>query len=231
MIMRALFAGIACGALAVPAVAHDRDPPEPPRAQERFEREQDRAAQRAEERASRADAERARIGERAVREPAKAAEDLAKLEADRVKEEVKSAEEAAKSEADFEKEQADEAEDALEDAADLAEKSTDDSSSDRGSSMEIRDIADGERAEHDERGYPVRRGEVFALDMPEQQLLLAQRAGFRVIERTRLDTLERDMLRLAAPDGVSALQARDRLREFAPAATVDVVHYYGLDLT
>lgn len=231
MTMRALIAGIAIGALAVPAFPHDRDPPEPSRAQERLEREQDRAAQRAEERTARFEADRARIEEREVREPAKAAEDLAKIEADRVKEEVKAREDAEKAEADYEKELADEAEDALEDAADLAEKGEDSIEIEHGSSAEMRDLADGERAEHDERGYPVRRGEVFAIDLPELVLAQLREAGFKVIERIRLNALDREMLRLSAPDGISAIVARSQLRALAPAATVDVVHYYGLDLT
>lgn len=231
MTMRALIAGIAVGALAVPAYPHDSDPPEPSHAQERLEREQDRAAQRAEERAARFEEDRARIEEREVREPAKAAEDLAKLEADRVKEEVKASEDAEKAKADYEKELADEAEDALEDAADLAEKGEDGVDVEHGSSAEMHDLADSERAEHDERGYPVRRGEVFVIDMPEPALAQLQRAGFKVIERIRLDALDRDMLRFSAPDGVSATAARDQMRAMAPAATVDLVHYYGLDLT
>ncbi|MGE8135328.1 S8 family serine peptidase [Novosphingobium subterraneum] len=229
MDMRAILAGIAIGLLAVPVFPHDRDPPETQRAQERLEREQDRAAQRAEERAARFERDRSRIEEREVREPAKAAEDLAKLEADRAEDEAKAAEDAEKAEADYEKELADEAEDELEDAAELAEQSDD--SLERGSSVEIRDIADGERAEHDERGYPVRRGEVFALDVPEAVLVQIQRSGYRIIERTRLEAVDRDLLRLAAPSGTSATLARDRLRELAPGATVDVVHYYGMDLT
>lgn len=231
MTMRTIFAGIAIGAFAVPAFPHDRDPPEPSRAQERLEREQDRAAQRAEERAARYEADRARIEEREVREPAKAAEDLAKLDADRVKEEAKTLEDTEKVESDYEKELADEAEDALEDSADLAEKGDDSAGVEHGSSAEMHDLADGERAEHDERGYPVRRGEVFAIDIPEPALTQLQRAGFKVIERIRLDELDRDMLRFSAPDGISAVTARDMLRTLAPAATVDVVHYYGLDLT
>ncbi|MBF9152359.1 S8 family serine peptidase [Novosphingobium sp. 1Y9A] len=95
----------------------------------------------------------------------------------------------------------------------------------------MHDLADSERAEHDERGYPVRRGEVFALDMPEPALAQLQSAGFRVLQRVRLDALDRDMLRLAAPPGTSAIAARDQLRALAPGAAVDLVHYYGLDLT
>lgn len=234
MNMRAILSGIVIGLLAAPAFPHDRDPPEPQsaqeRAQERLEREQERAAQRAEERAARFERDRSRIEERELREPAKAAEDLAKLEADRADNEAKAAEDAEKAEADYEKDLAEAAEDELEDAAELAEQSDDDRV-ERGSSAEIRDIADGERAEHDERGYPVRRGEVFALDMPEGVLAQIQRSGYRIIERTRLEALDRDLLRLAAPGGTSATLARDRLRELAPGATVDVVHYYGMDLT
>ncbi|AXU20169.1 hypothetical protein C7W88_15725 [Novosphingobium sp. THN1] len=198
MNMRAILSGIVIGLLAAPAFPHDRDPPETQRAQERLEREQERAAQRAEERAARFERDRSRIEERELREPAKAAEDLAKLEADRAENEAKAAEDAEKAEADYEKDLAEAAEDELEDAAELAGQSDDDRV-ERGSSAEIRDIADGERAEHDERGYPVRRGEVFALDMPEGVLAQIQRSGYRIIERTRLEALDRDLLRLAAP--------------------------------
>jgi subtilisin family serine protease len=52
-----------------------------------------------------------------------------------------------------------------------------------------------------------------------------------VIRQERLETLGRDVIHLSVPAGMSAVDARTRLRELAPGATVDLVHYYGLGLT
>lgn len=217
-----------------PSAAHDRDPETGSKAAERLDRETDRAAARAEERAARFEEERARILEREVREPAKAAEDLAKLDADMAKEELKSAEDIAKAEADYEKESAKEAEDAAEDAAELAddmEAGDREDASNRGSSEQIRDLGESEGADHDADGFPVRRGELVAVDLPAGTVTAAERAGFRVIERRTLDHLGSEMIRFSTPEGMASGDGLKAFRAIDPAATVDFVHYYGLNLT
>lgn len=221
--------------------ARERDPDEGSRAQERMERDMAREAHRAEERGARLEEERSRIGERAMREPEKTAEDLARLEADTIEEERKTGEELAKITGDFEEESAKEAEDAAEEeaeeaeeaeeeAAELAERGGDGGSS-WGSSHLIRDLGESEGAEHDERGFPVRRGELVGIDLPPATIDAARARGFAVIERRRLESLEREVIRISAPEGMTATEALGAIHAIDPAAVVDYVHYYGLNLT
>lgn len=218
-------------------LARERDPDSGSRAQERMERDMAREAQRSEERTARLSEERARTEARAVREPDKVTEELARLEADTAEEERKAGEEAAKIAEDFKEESAkeaeeaaEEAEEAEEEAAELAERG-DDGGSSTGSSRMIRDLGESEGAEHDEHGFPVRRGELVGIDLPAATIDAARARGFRVIERHRLESLEREVIRISAPEGMSALEARDAIRAIDPAAVVDYVHYYGLSLT
>jgi subtilisin family serine protease len=213
--------------LAMPALAaHDPDQDAASRAQERLDRDIQRTADRAADQAQRFAEERAKIDERAIRDPEKAAEDLTKLEADRVNEEAKISEDAAKAQEDYAKDAAKEAEDLAEDTARI-----DSQGSDHGSSEQIRDLGQEEGAEHDGRGFAVRRGEIVAIDLSPQTLAAAEARGFRVIERRHLESLDRDVTRLATPVNVSATDARTMVRVIDPKAIVDLVHYYGLGLT
>lgn len=200
------------------------------RAQEQLERDQQRIAERADEVAARIAEERARIEERAIRDPDKAAEDLAKLEADSIRENEKIAEDAAKAAQDLAEESAKAAEDAAEARAERSEESGYDDGN-HGSSEQIRDLGASEGAEHDEEGYPIRRGELVAIDLSSSTLSAAQARGFRVIETQRLESLSRNVVRLAVPQGLSSLEARSQLLAIDPRAVVDLVHYYGLNLT
>lgn len=222
-------------------LARERDPDEGSRAQERMERDRAREAERSEERTARLSEERARIEARAVREPEKVTEELARLEADTAEEERKAGEEADKIAEDFEEEsaneaeeeieeQAEEAEEAEEEAAELAERG-DDGGYSAGSSRMIRDLGESEGAEHDEHGFAVRRGELVGIDLPAATIDAARAQGFRVIERHRLESLEREVIRISAPEGMTALEARNAIRAIDPVAVVDYVHYYGLNLT
>ena len=229
MVRKALL-GLTLAALAGSVgMANDRDPETGSRAQERLDRETARTAERSEERAARYAEERARIEERALQEPDKAATDLAKLDADQVREQEKIAEDAAKAQEDFAEDSAKEAEDASEEADKLAERDDDGGSS--GSSQMMRDLGDSEGAEHDQDGFPVRRGEVVGMDFSAATLDAARARGFRVIERTRLGVLDREVVRLAAPAGMTSLAARKVMQDLDPKAVVDLVHYYGLNLT
>lgn len=210
------------------ASARGRDADGGSRAQERMDRDMQRETQRAEERSARFTEERMKIDERAARDPAKATEERIKLEADIAREELKASEETAKIQEDFAEDAAKEAAEAAEEAAELAERGDDSSS--RGSSAMIRDLGESEGAEHDEQGFPVRRGELVAVDLAPATVSAAEAQGFRVIGRQNLPVLGREIIRLAAPHGMSALDARQAIGQLDPAAAVDLVHYYGLNI-
>lgn len=207
-----------------PAAAHNRDPEDGSRAQEKLDRDTQKIEQRAQERDIKTAEERAKIEANADKDPAKAAEDLAKLDADTAKEAQKESEDLAKAQEDY-------ADDAAKEAEDLAEREDRDDGRNSGSSHEIADLGSSEGAEHDGEGYAVKQGELVALDLPGKSLEAASAAGFKVIRQERLETLGRDVIHLSVPAGMSAVDARTRLRELAPDATVDLVHYYGLGLT
>lgn len=204
------------------APASERDPDDDLLTQERFERDTSRAAEQAEEQASRQAEDRDRIEERAV-------EDFAKLEEDRAKDTAEAAEEAAEIEEERLEKLAQEAEDEAEDAAKLAARDDDEDVLSTGSSAKMRDLGESEQAEHDEDGYPVRRGELVGMDLSAATLRSAEARGFRVIERQSLPSLARELVRLEAPRGVSAIAARQQIRAIDPQAVVDLVHYYGLN--
>jgi subtilisin family serine protease len=200
------------------------DPAGASRAQERLDRETQRAAERADKDAVRYAEERARIEERAAKDPVKAAEDLGKLDADAAEWQAKAAEDAVKDQADYDREIAREAEDAAEAAVRGEDRAV-------GSSEEIHDLGSSEGAEHDGDGYPVRKGELVVLDLAPAKLGQAQAEGFRVIERTPMPELGRELIRLAGPQGMTAEKARQALAAIDPEAAIDLVHYYGLNLT
>lgn len=217
-------AGILAMLAGSPVFADRHDPPDTSRAQERLDRDTQRAAERAAEQAARFAEERARIESRAAEDPAKAASDLDKLDADVAKEQAKAAEDAAKSQEDFREESAKQ-------ALEASERSSDDSGGMHGSSAEMHDLAISENADHDARGFPVRRGEVMAVDLSPETLSAAERAGFRIVSRQQLEAGGQQLLVLRVPDGTEAAAGRDALLALQPGAAVDLVHYYGLGLT
>lgn len=231
MAYRGTLAALALLALSAPLLAGphdpDRDPDRTSRAQERLDRETSRAAEKADELAARVTEERAKIDSRASEDPVRAAEETAKLDAEVAKQQTEASEEAAKREEEYTKELAKEQEDAAEEAEELAERDDDEAA--QGSSAMMRDLGSSEGAEHDEDGFPVRRGELVAMDLPPTALRTAETQGFRVIDRQTLPTLARELVRLETPRGMTALVARERMRALAPQAVVDLVHYYGLN--
>lgn len=215
-----------------PASAHDRDEPGGsggPQAQDKLDRNIDKIDQRTQERAARAAEERAKIEARAAQDPDKAAEDLSKLEADLAEEQQKDAEERAKAEADFEEDAAKEAEDSAERESRI--DSSGEGGGNHGSSREIADLGSSEGADHDREGFAVKAGELVATDLSPERIAAAKSAGFEVIGQERLPALGREVIHLSVPRGVDLEVARDQLRTLAPEATVDLVHYYGLNLT
>lgn len=196
------------------------------KALERAARDADRASERAMRDEARFAQERAKILERADKDPQKASADLAKLENDATRESLKRAEDAAKDAVDL----AEELAKAQDDAARSSSGHGSDDIDEAGSSEGLRDLADSEQPEHEERGFPVRRGQLLALDLGDAGLMAAQGRGFRVIEQQRLASLDSQVLRLAVPDGMALAVALADLRKAAPWATVDYAHYYGAQM-
>lgn len=208
------------GGLHVAAAAHERDPDMTSKAEERLDKANRDIADRAAKRDADYAEDRARIEADAIKDPRKA-EDLEKLDADYAEETRKLTEDADEAKEEFIEESSDEADD-------LAEMDEDRAS--RGSSRQMRDLGRDENAEYDDRGFPVRRGEVVGIDLAPATVAKAEAKGFKVLERDRLVTLDREVIRLAAPPGMDARAALAELRAIDPAAVIDLVHYYGLNL-
>jgi chemotaxis protein histidine kinase CheA len=177
------------------------------------QRDLDRAQQRAAEDAART---RADADERAAKDAEDRAKDAADAEERAAKEAADAAEDAAK-----------EAEDAAKDAADAAEDAAEAAEDNRGSSESMRDLAEAENPEQDDRGFPVRRGEIVALDMSDAALASAKAQGFTVIERTPLAALDSVVTRLATPKDMDAQAALATMRSLDAKGSYDLTHYYA----
>lgn len=90
-------------------------------------------------------------------------------------------------------------------------------------------LALAEAPERDAHGFPVRRGRIAATGLSPAALEQAQAAGYRVIDRTALPSLDQTITELAVPKGISARDAAKVVAALDPTAAVDVVHYYGLE--
>lgn len=218
----------------------------------------DRDATRAEERATRdaADAQdRASRAEtvaadRTTRIEQRFVEDQAKAAADATRDPVKAAQDLAKAEAERQAALTDVASDTMssnsgsgssgsgssgsgsgdsDSGSGSSGSSGDDGSG--GSSSSMRELASEENPEFDPRGFPVRRGEVVALDLGEAELAQARAEGFRLIARDEMQALSGTITRLGLPRGVAAETGLARLRTIDRGAVFDLTHYYGLQFT
>jgi hypothetical protein len=176
----------------------------------------DRDAARATERAQRDEQrfqeERAKIMDEAAKDPTKAAEDLSKLEQER-QEELQEAQQEAQ-----------------EDAAKAAEDRAENGGM-TGSNKGMRDVGKSENPDQDSRGFPVRRGEIVALDLSPAGMAKAEAKGYRLIAREELQALGGTVTRLAVPQGVEPEAAIDDMARIEPSATIDFTHYYGLQVS
>lgn len=213
------------GSLSTTAIfARDgRDPDRTDRATEQADRDVSRAAERADRDQARYLEERAKIMDEAAKDPQRAAEEMAKLEEDRQEDLQKATEDAAKDATDA-------AEDAAKDAAEAAEEATENHGM-SGSSEGMRGVGQSENPDHDSRGYPVRRGEIIALDLSAGGLREAQAKGYRVVAREELPSLGGSLTRLAVPAPIEPEAAIDALQAIEPQATFDYTHYYGLQVS
>ncbi len=187
--------------------------------------EPDDRADRAVERASR---DAARAAERADKDRAEFSEERAKIMEDAAKDPQKAAEELAELEEDIREEAAKAAEDAAEDAADYAEELAKDSYDDHGSSAEMREVGSQENPEYDDRGFPVRRSEIIALDIGPDALVKAQGRGFAIIDQERLPSLDTVVTRLTVPRDMKSDDALRLMQKIEPKGTYDFAHYYSL---
>ena len=154
----------------------------------------------------------------AAKDPQRAAEDMAKLEEDRQEDLQKAAEDAAKDAADAAKDAAEAAEEASENHGMI------------GSSEGMRGVGQSENPDHDSRGYPVRRGEIVALDLSADGLRQAQAKGYRLIGREEFTSIGGSLTCLAVPPAIEPEAAIGTMRSIEPEATFDYSHYYGLQV-
>lgn len=216
---------------------------------ERAARDAARAQEQADRDAVRYAEERADILQSNQDDPVRQQEDLARLDADLQDDLIKAQEDAARDSADYAEELAkvaeDEADDTADQADDRAEDSADDSAGDSGDdsgeataetadygdSAAMREVASEEAPDFDQRGFPVRRGEVVALDLSDTDVAAMQNGGFRLIGSEDLSALGSRIARLAAPPHLDAAGALREAQRIAPQATFDYTHYYRMPLS
>lgn len=192
------------------------------KALDRAERDAARATERATRDEARYTEEKAGILERTASDPVKQQEELAKLESDRAGEIAKAQEDANEVAERLAEELEKAEEDIAKDAADRAEDAAE-----IGSSAELRDLADSETPEYDERGFPVRSGEIAALDLKPETLVALQAKGYSVLSEQRLQALGSTVYRLGAPEGMNSTDALAFAEGVEPGAIFDFTHYYG----
>lgn len=83
--------------------------------------------------------------------------------------------------------------------------------------------------EKDAAGDLARRGELLLMDGGADAIATAQRAGFVVLSRERLDDLGVEVVRLAVPSGMGLARAQGVLAQALPGATIsaDTLHFPG----
>src|SRR4249919_2095776 len=80
--------------------------------------------------------------------------------------------------------------------------------------------------DRDEKGEPVRKGELIACDPDPASLAAAQRAGFRVIGYEPVNLLGVRIVKLAPPPSMNVRQGLVALRRAAPNLQADYNHVY-----
>lgn len=183
------------------------------RTSDRIDRDTDRQGDRDVRDSDRYQEERDEILREERDDPERAAKELRELEEERA-EELAEAKEEAQEEAD----------EAAEEAAEDRERF---GRGEEGSSSDMRQLSDHERPDFDQKGFPVRRGEVSALDLRDDALAQAKAQGFGLIARDNLTTLQSTLTRLSIPSGLDGERALRALKAIDPRATFDYVHYYG----
>ena len=233
LITMTLLCALACSTLyARGGSREDRMDRVDPNEQRDFDRAQQRAAEEKvkefsgkQSREAKEDQNRTKDVTDAEKRAAKEAEDAAKDAEDAAEEAAKEAEEAAKEAAKAAEEAAEEAAEAAEEAAEAAAEAAEEN---HGSSESMRDLATSESPDQDRHGFPVRRGEIVALDLRDATLASAQAKGFAVIERTPLAALDSTVTRLSIPKDMDAQTALATMRAIDADGAFDLTHYYAM---
>lgn len=198
-------------------------------AQDRASRAETVAADRTTQIEQRFVEDQAKAAADATRDPVKAAQDLAKAEAERQAALTDVASDITSSNSGSGSSGSGSSGSGSGDSDGGSGSSGDDESG--GSSSSMRELASEENPEFDPRGFPVRRGEVVALDLGESGLAQARAEGFRMIARDEMQALSGTITRLELPRGVAAETGLARLRTIDRGAVFDLTHYYGLQFT
>ncbi len=201
------------------ADVQDRAARDSARDADRAARDAERALSRSGQDAARAEADQQRDVARA---DAQIAEQLARAQEDAADQAARAARDAARAA----EEAAEEAAEAAEEAAEEAARAARDGGDDHGAANLQRLVAE-ENPEQDAQGFPVRRGEIVALDLPRAVLERAQARGFRVIDLTSLGADVGQLTRLAVPAHLSSAEALAQLHADHPAGVFDYAHYFG----
>lgn len=91
-----------------------------------------------------------------------------------------------------------------------------------------RNLAAREHPDYDRQGFPVRRGEIIAIDLTEAQVDAVELQGFKVIGRTKLPGLAMILFRLRIPKDLPLSQAMDKLRISDAASSAELDHYFAV---
>ena len=91
-------------------------------------------------------------------------------------------------------------------------------------------LAARETPEFDNQGFPVRRGEVIGLDLSRSEVARARSLGFEIASQSRLKSLDMQIVRLRAPEGMAVGEAVRLLGDGNKDADAvyDFDHFYGV---
>ena len=90
--------------------------------------------------------------------------------------------------------------------------------------MLLRDNRD--RIEPDRNGQPAVRGMLVATGVDDAMIARAAKDGFRLVDRSRIEGLDLDIVRFAVPEGRSLARAQKQLAKLLPDAEIDADHIY-----
>lgn len=83
-----------------------------------------------------------------------------------------------------------------------------------------------EAVDFDENRYPAVRGELVATGVTETSIAAAQKQGFRLLSRDRIEGLDISYSRFEIPAAISLKEAKKKLQQILPDAEIDADHIY-----
>ncbi len=84
----------------------------------------------------------------------------------------------------------------------------------------------GDLIERDVAGDLARRGELLAIEASAAQLAPLEQAGFRILDRERIEGMDFEVVRLGVPDGLSLAQAQASAARLAPELELSADHLH-----